>query len=111
MLLRHPEAAKRLSGIHNDGPKLCANTGVMDSGLRASPGPGMTRGAFQQTERRNTRMIAPFITRRALWQGSAAAAAVLAMPGGSGAQQAYPTRPIRFVLAFGAGGVADITSR
>src|SRR4051812_14966797 len=27
------------------------------------------------------------------------------------AQAAYPTRPVRFVLPFGAGGVADVTSR
>ena len=33
------------------------------------------------------------------------------MPRVARAQQDYPNRPIRFVLPFGAGGVADITSR
>jgi tripartite-type tricarboxylate transporter receptor subunit TctC len=44
-----------------------------------------------------------------------AALAVPAMFGGAitlaQAQQGYPNRPIRFVLAFGAGGVADIAAR
>src|SRR5215475_11004679 len=38
------------------------------------------------------------------------AAATIAMPSIARAQ-AYPTRPVRFVLPFAAGGVADITSR
>jgi tripartite-type tricarboxylate transporter receptor subunit TctC len=48
------------------------------------------------------------LTRRQL-SGSLAAAAV-AMPSIARAQT-YPSRPIRFVLPFAAGGVADITSR
>ena len=38
-----PEAAKRLSAIHNhDSSRLALTSGVMDSGLRAARGPGMT---------------------------------------------------------------------
>jgi len=38
------------------------------------------------------------------------AAPFIALPGRARAQ-AYPTRPVRLVLPFGAGGVADVTSR
>jgi tripartite-type tricarboxylate transporter receptor subunit TctC len=47
------------------------------------------------------------ITRRML--GSAGALAVL--PLGSASAQTFPTRPIRWVLGFGAGGVGDLTAR
>ena len=41
-----------------------------------------------------------------------APAALCAIAGGAAhAQQAYPSQPIRFVIAFGPGGVADTTSR
>ncbi len=48
------------------------------------------------------------LTRRQFSRGVAIAA--VAMPSIARAQ-AYPSRPIRFVLPFAAGGVADITSR
>jgi tripartite-type tricarboxylate transporter receptor subunit TctC len=52
------------------------------------------------------------ITRRqlSLLLGSAAAVA-LSLQGQSAHAQHYPSRPVRFVLSFGAAGVADITSR
>ncbi len=46
------------------------------------------------------------ITRRA-----AAALPALAMPGPAFAQGAWPTRPIRLVVAFGTGGGTDVTTR
>ena len=46
---------------------------------------------------------------RALRAGAALVAALAAMP--AGAQTPYPSRPVRIVLPFGAGGVADATSR
>jgi tripartite-type tricarboxylate transporter receptor subunit TctC len=51
-------------------------------------------------------------TRRALpcALAVAAAAALMALPAGQ-AQAAWPEKPIRLVLPFGAGGVADVTSR
>jgi tripartite-type tricarboxylate transporter receptor subunit TctC len=39
------------------------------------------------------------------------AAAVLALAPLSGAQAAWPEKPIKIILPFGAGGVADVTSR
>src|SRR5262245_27665255 len=49
-------------------------------------------------------------TRRTFSASALAAAAALGMPRAARAQ-AYPTRPVRLILPFGAGGVADATSR
>jgi tripartite-type tricarboxylate transporter receptor subunit TctC len=52
------------------------------------------------------------ITRRQFSNALAASAAALVMrPALARAQQNYPSRPVRFILPFGAAGVADITSR
>jgi len=48
------------------------------------------------------------VTRR---QFSIALAAGASFPSLARAQQHYPSRPVRFILPFGAAGVADITSR
>jgi tripartite-type tricarboxylate transporter receptor subunit TctC len=53
------------------------------------------------------------VTRRTFTRNALSAASVagFGIPRAARAQQNYPTRPIRFVLPFAAGGVADITSR
>src|SRR5262245_24381527 len=51
-----------------------------------------------------------YVTRRALSRAALSAAAALGLPRLARAQ-AYPNRPSRFILAFGPGGVADITAR
>ncbi|HEY7663379.1 MAG TPA: tripartite tricarboxylate transporter substrate binding protein [Xanthobacteraceae bacterium] len=56
-------------------------------------------------------MIKDRVTRRQFSNALAAAAAAGMLPGRALAQQAYPSRPVRFVLPFAAAGVADITSR
>jgi tripartite-type tricarboxylate transporter receptor subunit TctC len=48
--------------------------------------------------------------RHASIAGIAALAALLLMPQIAGAQN-YPNRPVRLILPFGAGGVADVTAR
>ncbi|MGA7487294.1 MAG: tripartite tricarboxylate transporter substrate binding protein [Xanthobacteraceae bacterium] len=56
-------------------------------------------------------MIKKRITRRQFSTTLAAAAAAGILPASTRAQQNYPSRPVRFILPFGAAGVADITSR
>jgi tripartite-type tricarboxylate transporter receptor subunit TctC len=51
------------------------------------------------------------ITRRAFSSTMLAAGAAGLWPSAASAQEKYPSRPVRFILPFGAGGVADITSR
>ena len=55
----------------------------------------------------------PTITRRTFGASLAAlpAAAALGVPFVARAQEKYPSRPVTIVLPFGAGGVADVTSR
>src|SRR2546426_10721829 len=48
--------------------------------------------------------------RRASFAGMAALAAAMLLPQIAGAQN-YPSRPVRLILPFGAGGVADVTAR
>src|SRR6266446_6918247 len=58
-------------------------------------------------------MTSQRITRRKIAGGLAAGAAVMAgvaLPQVARAQ-AYPNRPIRFIIPFAAGGVADVTAR
>jgi putative tricarboxylic transport membrane protein len=56
-------------------------------------------------------MDAAGMTRRGILALAAAALAAMGLGREAHAQQAYPSQPIRFVIAFGPGGVADTTSR
>jgi hypothetical protein len=56
-------------------------------------------------------MIETRITRRRFNTALAGSAAAAMFPTFARAQQNYPNRPVRFILPFGAAGVADITSR
>src|SRR3954451_19762215 len=57
-------------------------------------------------------MIKTGITRRQFSTGLAGSAVITGIcPPFARAQQGYPVRPVRFILPFGAAGVADITSR
>src|SRR3954463_16081242 len=60
------------------------------------------------TDRRNG---AEMLTRRTICQAMALAPLAFARAGRAAAQAQYPGRPVRFILPFGAGGVADVTSR
>lgn len=54
-------------------------------------------------------LLAP--RRRALRNGLISLACVLALPGMASAQATYPDQPIKIILPFGAGGLADISTR
>jgi tripartite-type tricarboxylate transporter receptor subunit TctC len=56
-------------------------------------------------------MLKNRVTRRTFAKNVLAGTSAAAMPLLARAQQNYPNRPIRFILPFAAGGVADITSR
>jgi tripartite-type tricarboxylate transporter receptor subunit TctC len=56
-------------------------------------------------------MIKNPMTRRQVSAALAASTAATLLPASAPAQATYPNRPVRFVLPFGAAGVADITSR
>lgn len=56
-------------------------------------------------------MVENRITRRQVAKTLAASAAAAAVCPALARAQSYPSRPVRFVLPFGAAGVADITSR
>jgi tripartite-type tricarboxylate transporter receptor subunit TctC len=58
----------------------------------------------------NFRPLKTAITRRQAALGLAASATGLAS-GGARAQAKYPAHPVRVILPFGAGGVADVTAR
>lgn len=48
---------------------------------------------------------------KSLGKGLALAPLLAVLPAGFAQAQAFPTKPVRFILPFGAGGVADVTSR
>ena len=61
---------------------------------------------------RPTGTVIPSASRRAFCRTLALAPLAAMVPSGlARAQAGYPTKPVRFILPFGAGGVADVTSR
>src|SRR5215471_10370118 len=79
----------------------------MKRGFHPAASPDDRRGA-QRTGK--AQMTENFMTRRQVFLAASAVAAGM-LPIRARAQQHYPNRPVRFVLPFGAAGVADITAR
>jgi len=74
----------------------------------------MTTSGFvvRQVQHLSRRTIGPDRRRSWAWLGAAAlAAAVLACSPGTGQAQNWPTKPIKFVVAYPAGGGADFIAR
>ncbi len=70
--------------------------------------PGFVVRHVQHLSRRT---IGPDWRRCWVWLGAALAAAVLACPPGAAQAQSWPTKPIKFVVAYPAGGGADFIAR
>ncbi len=58
-----------------------------------------------------TKPVRPSASRRDFCKSVALAPLLAALPAGFALAQTYPSKPVRFILPFGAGGVADTTSR
>ena len=73
----------------------------------------MTMSGFvvRQVQHLSRRTIGPDWRRCWVWLGTALAAAVLACSPGAAQAQNWPTKPIKFVVAYPAGGGADFIAR
>src|SRR6478752_5330892 len=94
-----------------DGPFRAV---LRETRRRASSAPKNGYGMRRKRGAGNARegdMIETRITRRRFNTALAGSAAAAMFPTFARAQQNYPNRPVRFILPFGAAGVADITSR
>jgi tripartite-type tricarboxylate transporter receptor subunit TctC len=60
---------------------------------------------------RSTAVCALVRTRAARYLAALAVAATLAAPGLAAAETSYPNRPVRIIVPYGAGGIADTTMR
>ena len=71
----------------------------------------MSGFVVRQVQHLGRRTIGPDWRRSRVWLGTALAAAVLACSPGVAQAQNWPTKPIKFVVAYPAGGGADFIAR
>ena len=71
----------------------------------------MSGFVVRQAQNLSRRTIGPDWRRCWVWLGTALAAAVLASSPGAAQAQNWPTKPIKFVVAYPAGGGADFIAR
>src|SRR2546423_8874043 len=104
---RQGDAERRRSGRPHSSVCAGARAAAEDPGRQSGAAVRVLKEGCAMADKRERHTMS---RRRASFAGMAALAAALLLPQIADAQN-YPNRPVRLILPFGAGGVADVTAR